>query len=86
MFDNFEKKKKKNSSWADENMVIVNLVAFKSLGKLLLDVGLMLAYHCDRYGILIMLHIRFYVEKYIESRCINFSVVSMICSFKIGCQ
>ncbi|KAJ4954208.1 hypothetical protein NE237_031040 [Protea cynaroides] len=24
-------------------------VAFKSLGKLMLDVGLMLAYHCDRY-------------------------------------
>lgn len=36
-------------------MVIDLLVAFKSLGKLLLDVGLMLAYHCDTYGILIML-------------------------------
>lgn len=26
------------------------LVAFKALGKLILDVGLMLAYHCDLYG------------------------------------
>ncbi|GMQ06669.1 hypothetical protein CsSME_00051161 [Camellia sinensis var. sinensis] len=25
-------------------------VAFKALGKLILDVGLMVAYHCDRYG------------------------------------
>ena len=24
--------------------------AFKALGKLILDVGLMLAYHCDQYG------------------------------------
>lgn len=79
-------KKKQTLAGLTRMMVIGNLVAFKSLGKLLLDVGLMLAYHCDRYGILIMLHIRFYVEKYIESRCINFSVVSMICSFKIGCQ
>lgn len=27
-----------------------DLAAFKGLGKMILDVGLMLAYHCDRYG------------------------------------
>lgn len=27
-----------------------NLVAFKALAKLMLDVGLLLAYHCDKYG------------------------------------
>ena len=25
-------------------------VAFKALGKLIFDIGLMLAYHCDQYG------------------------------------
>ncbi|KAF2304566.1 hypothetical protein GH714_033615 [Hevea brasiliensis] len=30
-------------------------VAFKALGKLILDVGLMVAYHCDQYGNISML-------------------------------
>jgi hypothetical protein len=28
----------------------ISFVAFKGLGKLMLEVGLMLAHHCDRYG------------------------------------
>lgn len=32
------------------NIVPYILVAFKALGKLILDVGLLLAYHCDGYG------------------------------------
>lgn len=32
-------------------------VAFKSLGKLIFDVGLMLAFHCDRYGKVLIHHI-----------------------------
>ena len=27
-----------------------NFAAFKALGRMMLNVGLMLAYHCDQYG------------------------------------
>ncbi|CAN6699487.1 unnamed protein product [Malus baccata var. baccata] len=32
-------------------------VAFKALGKLILGVGLMVAYHCDRYGIVFVVKV-----------------------------
>jgi hypothetical protein len=31
-------------------MKFISSVAFKDLGKLMLEVGLMLAHHCDHYG------------------------------------
>ncbi|KAM1812717.1 hypothetical protein ACFX11_026632 [Malus domestica] len=36
-------------------------VAFKALGKLILGVGLMVAYHCDRYGIVFV--VKVYTKK-----------------------
>jgi hypothetical protein len=33
-----------------QNFFFPFFVAFKALGKLMMEVGLMLAHHCDRYG------------------------------------
>ncbi|KAL8102370.1 hypothetical protein AgCh_027022 [Apium graveolens] len=44
------------------------MLAFKAFGKLILDVGLMVAYHCSRYGI--MLHMGEGLEQTLNrSRC-----------------
>lgn len=32
------------------NHVCVCFIAFKELGRLILDVGLLLAHHCDKFG------------------------------------
>ncbi|CAN4085031.1 unnamed protein product [Withania somnifera] len=42
-----------NFGWSHgkEKLESGKLAAFKTLGKMILDVGLLLSYHCDRYGL-----------------------------------
>ncbi|KAM2193693.1 hypothetical protein ACFX1R_027951 [Malus domestica] len=42
--------------WPDSELPELE-VAFKALGKVILGVGLMVAYHCDRYGMVFLVKV-----------------------------
>ncbi|AQK88288.1 2-oxoglutarate (2OG) and Fe(II)-dependent oxygenase superfamily protein [Zea mays] len=64
--------------WPNDNLPELE-IAFKDLGKLMMEVGLMLAHHCDRYGFSVSLGIDVFVSY--GSKQTDFDSVSSWCGW-----